>query len=121
SRKRDSLVVPDARPLHELFERMRDRPEHIALVVDEYGGVAGVVTMEDVVETLLGLEIVDEADTTEDMQLLARRQWLARAKRLGMVPEDVEDGSDDQLEYAIRVGITVGEQMACTAVRRGVR
>jgi len=115
--KRDILVVPDALPLHELFERMLDRLEHIALVVDEYGGVAGVVTMEDVVETLLGLEIVDEADTTEDMQLLARRQWLARAKRLGIVPEDVEDGSDEQLESAIRFGITDGEPTVRTRPR----
>lgn len=105
--KREILVVPDALRLHALFERMLDRLEHIALVVDEYGGVEGVVSMEDVVETLLGLEIVDEADSAEDMQLLARRQWLARAKRLGIVPEEIEE-HEDELASVLQYGITGG-------------
>ncbi len=82
---RDILVVHETLPLPDLLERLLDSLEHIALVVDEYGGVAGVVTMEDVVETLLGLEIVDEADSVEDMQALARKQWFQRARELGMV------------------------------------
>ncbi|PSQ86086.1 MAG: hemolysin [Bacteroidetes bacterium QS_3_64_15] len=85
---RDILVVHETLPLPDLLERLLDRLEHIALVVDEYGGVAGVVTLEDVVETLLGLEIVDEADSVEDMQALARKQWFKRARELGMVSED---------------------------------
>ena len=87
---RDILVVRETLPLPDLLERMLDRLEHIALVVDEYGGMAGIVSMEDVVETLLGLEIVDEADSVEDMQALARQQWFKRAKDLGMVPDDLE-------------------------------
>ena len=75
-----------------LLERFLDSREHIALVVDEYGGTAGVVAMEDVVETVLGLEIVDEADKHRDMQELAREQWLRRAKRLGLVGEDFVEG-----------------------------
>jgi len=86
---REILVVQETLPLPDLLERLLDRLEHIALVVDEYGGVAGVVTMEDVVETLLGLEIVDEADSVEDMQALARKQWFKRARELGMVSEEV--------------------------------
>lgn len=85
---RDVLVVHETLPLPDLLERLLDRLEHIALVVDEYGGVAGVVTMEDVVETLLGLEIVDEADSVEDMQALARKQWFKRARELGMVSDE---------------------------------
>lgn len=85
---REILVVRESLPLPDLLERLLDRLEHIALVVDEYGGVAGVVTMEDVVETLLGLEIVDEADSVEDMQALARQQWFKRARELGMVSEE---------------------------------
>jgi len=85
---REILVVHETLPLPDLLERLLDRLEHIALVVDEYGGVAGVVTMEDVVETLLGLEIVDEADSVEDMQALARKQWFRRARELGMVSEE---------------------------------
>jgi CBS domain containing-hemolysin-like protein len=105
---REMLVVRDSLPLPDLLERLLDKLEHIALVVDEYGGVEGIVTMEDVVETLLGLEIVDEADSVEDMQALARRQWFKRAKQLGMVQEAVEESSSEQ-EAIIRLGITGGE------------
>lgn len=88
--QRDVLVVSELLPLREFFERLLKSQEHLALVVDEYGGMAGVVTMEDVVETLLGLEIVDEADVVHDMQVLARQQWHKRAKRLKLIPEDSE-------------------------------
>lgn len=75
-------VVPDSLPLPALFERLVATQEQIALVVDEYGGVDGVVTMEDVLETLLGLEIVDEADDTVDMREMARRKWRERRAAL---------------------------------------
>lgn len=83
--RRDIVVVPESLPLPQLLDRFLESHEHIALVVDEYGGTAGVVAMEDVVETVLGLEIVDEADSHQDMQALAREQWLKRARRLGLV------------------------------------
>ncbi len=81
-------VVPEDLHLRGLFERMMDRRAHIALVVDEYGGTSGIVTMEDLVETLLGLEIVDEADTVHDMQELARQKWRERAARLGLATDE---------------------------------
>jgi len=93
--RRDLEVVPESLPLLDLFERLLDQSAHIALVVDEYGGMAGIVTLEDVVETLLGLEIVDEVDSVDDMQKLAREQWRKRAERLGIVPEEMEaEGTD---------------------------
>ncbi len=86
--KRDILIIPEIMPLQDFFEELMKKQEHIAIVVDEYGGFAGVVTMEDLVETLLGMEIIDEVDTIEDMQKMARKKWMERAKRLGIVPED---------------------------------
>lgn len=80
--------IPQNISLKTLFEQLLEKQEHIAVVVDEYGGFSGVVTMEDVVETLLGMEIVDEIDAIEDMQKLARKQWRERARRLGIVSEE---------------------------------
>lgn len=87
---RTVLFVPEYQSVRETFEILVAQQQHIAVVVDEYGGIAGVVTMEDVVETLLGLEIVDESDVEQDMRDLARKQWLRRAKRMGIAPEDFE-------------------------------
>jgi CBS domain containing-hemolysin-like protein len=78
---RPALFVPETLSLPALFERLLDKREHIAMVVDEHGGLDGVVTMEDVVETLLGLEIVDETDSVEDMRAMARAKWEVRAER----------------------------------------
>lgn len=94
---REMLVVPDTLPVYELFERLLNEREHIALVVDEYGGVDGVVSMEDVLETLLGLEIVDEVDATDDMREMARKKWRERRARLGTVPPPPGSGSSVEI------------------------
>lgn len=60
------------------WEKLIASKEHIALVVNEYGSFEGVITMEDIVETILGFEITDEKDTVEDMQQLARQKWNDR-------------------------------------------
>jgi len=82
--RRDIILVQQHEPITKLFDEFTEKREHIALVVDEFGGMAGIVTMEDVLETLLGLEIVDESDNTVDMQALARKQWEARASAMGL-------------------------------------
>ena len=87
--KRDIMVVPREMPISALLETFLDKRQHIALVVDEYGGTNGLVTFEDVVETLLGEEIVDEMDQEEDMQALARRRWEKRAQTLGIKVDEV--------------------------------
>ena len=76
--KRDIVVVPNTIVLFNLWEKLLEKKEHIALIVDEYGGLDGIVTMEDIIETLLGLEIVDEKDTITDMQKHARDRWKER-------------------------------------------
>lgn len=85
---RELKPVPASLPLPVLFDDLLRAGAPIALVVDEYGGTAGVVTLEDLVETLLGSEIVDEADTHADMQELARLRWKRRAERLGIRVEE---------------------------------
>ena len=77
-------VVPEVAPILELYKVLIENNTHIVMVVDEYGGMAGIVTMEDIIETLLGLEITDELDKVEDLQALARANWEKRAKRLGL-------------------------------------
>jgi CBS domain containing-hemolysin-like protein len=85
--KRELLVTPRSLPIPDLFEIFVAKREHIALVVDEYGSPSGLVTMEDVIETLLGLEIMDESDNVADLQQLARKSWEIRAKKLGLIEE----------------------------------
>lgn len=85
--RRELIFVPRETSLSELLERFLGAREHIALVVDEYGGTAGVVTLEDVVETLLDMEIVDEVDDVADLREAARKDWQRRARKLGLVPE----------------------------------
>lgn len=82
--KREMTVVQDDAPIPDLFDTFIKQRAHIALVVDEYGNTSGIVTMEDIIETLLGLEIMDESDDIEDMQLQARKNWERRAKRMGI-------------------------------------
>ena len=83
SLRRDIVAVHESFGITELFNTLRNRQEHIAVVMDDFGGMAGIVTMEDVLETLLGLEIVDETDATTDMRVLAQRHRERRAKSLG--------------------------------------
>jgi CBS domain containing-hemolysin-like protein len=83
--KRDIIIVPENIVLFSLWEKLLDKKEHIALIVDEYGGMDGIVTMEDIIETLLGLEIVDEKDTVTDMQKFARERWVTRQTKYNLI------------------------------------
>ncbi len=84
--RRDIIAVHKTATVPDLLDMFIAKKEHLAVVVDEFGAMEGILTMEDIIETLLGLEIVDESDDTEDMQALARRNWNRRARKLGIIP-----------------------------------
>ncbi|MCB9033574.1 MAG: HlyC/CorC family transporter [Chitinophagales bacterium] len=86
--KRSVLIVSYTLSLPKLFDKLLDKKEHLAIVVDEYGGVMGLVTLEDIVETLFGKEIMDEKDTVSDLQSYARNRWQERAKKMGLLDEE---------------------------------
>lgn len=67
-----------------IFEQLLETRAHIAIVTDDFGGLEGLVTLEDLVETLIGTEIVDEHDEVVDMQQLARKNWSARQREPGL-------------------------------------
>ena len=91
--RRDIMIVEEAFPLPELLNRLLTRREHIAVVVDEFGGLSGIVTTEDAIETLLGLEIVDESDDEVDLRTRARAEWEKRARARGLVEETFSPSS----------------------------
>ncbi|MEE8450680.1 MAG: hemolysin family protein [Thermoguttaceae bacterium] len=89
--RRELRVVNESTRLSQVLEEMLDNRVHILLVVDDYGGMEGIVTLEDVVETLIGFEIVDEMDKIDDMRKLARQKWEERMQRLGIDVRESED------------------------------
>ncbi|MCK8478981.1 CNNM domain-containing protein [Psychroserpens algicola] len=92
--KRHIIVVDRNLAIPKLFEQLVETRNHMALVVDEYGSVSGLVTMEDVIETLLGLEIMDESDNVTDLQYMARKSWESRAKKLGILDDNASEDNN---------------------------
>ncbi|WP_035056384.1 CNNM domain-containing protein [Desulfuromonas sp. TF] len=93
--QREIAALSEGTRLPDALEILLNRRQHILLVQDPYGGTAGLATLEDILETLLGLEIVDEADRTVDMRALARESWRKRARTLGLVPEEDDPSARD--------------------------
>ena len=97
--RREIRAVHAHMNLARLFDVLLNERAHLAVVVDEYGGTDGLVTLEDLIETLLGEEIVDEADSEADMQRFARRRWEERAKLLGLeITGEVNDEADEDAD-----------------------
>lgn len=80
--EREALFVPETLSLARVLSQLLERQQQLAVVVNEYGGTEGVITVEDVMETLLGLEIMDEKDSVADLQRLARERWEERRRRM---------------------------------------
>jgi CBS domain containing-hemolysin-like protein len=88
--KRDLQIVPETISFLVLFERLLKSRNHMVLVVDEHGATAGLVTQEDLLETLMGMEIVDETDRVVDMRQFARLRWEERARQMGLLPATLQ-------------------------------
>ncbi|RWX52469.1 Hemolysin [Candidatus Electrothrix marina] len=99
--KREILTVPDSVSLTVLLERFLKDRQHIAIVVNnKHGGTDGLVTLEDLIETIMGMEIMDETDDVEDMRALARKQWKKRAKAMGLDADIFDQSKAEQANSA---------------------
>ncbi len=85
---REMSALPESTSLSRAFDEFLRQRAQIMIIVDEYGDIEGILTLEDILETMLGLEIIDEGDAIADMQELARRLWLKRAREMGLEIED---------------------------------
>jgi CBS domain containing-hemolysin-like protein len=79
---RPILSFSEGEDVSDIWEKLLEKKEHISIIIDEYGCFRGIVTLEDVIETMLGFEIVDEKDEVVDMQELAKEQWKQMQKEL---------------------------------------
>lgn len=76
--------------VYQIWEKMLEKREHISIILDEYGCLRGVVSMEDIIETMTGVEIVDEDDVAVDMQAFAKeksRKMLQKGKQQESMPQ----------------------------------
>ncbi|GHC63228.1 hypothetical protein GCM10008083_30570 [Ulvibacter litoralis] len=86
--KRDIIVFSRDITLFDAWEELLQKKIHISLVVDQYGGMAGITTLEDIIETLLGFEIVDEKDKVDDMQEYAVKRWQEKQKKNALLKNE---------------------------------
>ena len=85
--KRELFVVPESISVAHALDEFITKQEHIILVIDEFGGTAGIVTMEDALETLLGIEITDESDVVEDLRKMAEQRYQRQQKLFKMATQ----------------------------------
>jgi CBS domain containing-hemolysin-like protein len=86
--KREIVVFPKNITLFDAWEELLQKKEQISLVIDEYGGMDGITTLEDIIETLLGFEIVDEKDQVDDMQQYALKRWQEKQKKYELLKNE---------------------------------
>ncbi len=94
---RPILTFQESVSVSTIWEKMLATKEHISVIIDEYGSMRGIVTMEDVIETMLGVEIVDESDEAVNMQDMAREKWEQQQKHQENFAEraDTEEPAPD--------------------------
>ena len=79
--RRDIPAFNEDTSVSDIWESLLKTKDQIALIIDEYGAFQGLITLEDIIETILGMEIIDENDTVTDMQQYARERWQQRQKQ----------------------------------------
>ncbi len=79
--KRDVELFNEELSISDIWEKLLGHKEQIAIIIDEYGCFQGILTLEDIIETILGLEIIDESDEIDDMQQYAKERWKQRQKK----------------------------------------
>ena len=81
--------------LGTIFDSMLKQKSQIAQIIDEYGMFVGILTLEDIIETIFGLEIIDESDTVIDMQQYARERWEQRQKKYKKLAAEQKPKTED--------------------------
>ena len=89
-------AVPETIRLSDLFYILVDKKRHLVIVVDEYGAVAGIVTLEDIIEYLIGREIMDESDNVSDLRGLAIKKWRMKRSQHKVRNEIMNDEAEDE-------------------------
>ncbi len=95
--KRDITLFNEEIAISDIWEQLLKNKEQIGLIIDEYGCFTGIITLEDIIETIFGLEIIDEMDEVSDMQQYARERWERRQKRYRQI--ELPDDDDDDKDY----------------------
>lgn len=93
--KRDVELFNEETKLGKIWDEMLGKNEQIACIIDDYGAFQGILSLEDIIETLLGSEIVDESDVAPDMQALAKERWKSQAQR-GKKPKTTNSSHDNE-------------------------
>ena len=91
--KRKIAAFHEETSVSDIWEALLKSKDQIALIIDDYGCFQGLITLEDIIETILGMEIIDENDTITDMQQYAKERWLKRKnqyKQIVLPDEDVD-------------------------------